>query len=47
MPKTNRGKALWKTPAHGRGTCPLCGATGAKLLYTAKNKKVCKSCRNK
>lgn len=47
MPKSNRGSALDKLPNHSRGTCPICGATGTKLLYTAQNKKVCKRCRNK
>ncbi|CAG7617255.1 hypothetical protein PAESOLCIP111_02001 [Paenibacillus solanacearum] len=51
MSKNNRGKALWKMPSHGRGTCPVCKTTRIKLLYT-RNKsdgtqlKVCKRCIN-
>lgn len=49
MPKVNRGKALWKVPARGRGTCPICLATRIKLLYTrttshGEQMKVCKRC---
>jgi len=51
MPKPYRGKTLWKLPARGRGTCPLCGRTRIKLLYTqiinGENTKVCKHCRHK
>ena len=33
--------------ARGRGTCPVCGASGIKLLYEAGDQKikVCKPCR--
>ncbi len=52
MAKTHRGKGLWKLPAHGRGTCPICKATRIKVLYdrTAPDGttvKVCKRCRRK
>ena len=51
MAKTHRGKALWKLPGHGRGTCPLCERTGIKLLYPLKVNgetiNVCKRCRNR
>ncbi len=52
MAKTHRGKALWKLPAHGRGTCPVCKRTRIKLLYNyflpdGKIVRVCKLCRNK
>ncbi len=51
MGKTHRGKGLTSTPAHGRGSCPTCGRTRIKLLYSASNGgeqvKVCKNCRNK
>lgn len=50
MAKSNRGKALWKMPSRGRGTCPVCRATRIKLLYTrtlenGAKAKVCKRCR--
>lgn len=52
MSKSNRGKALWKLPSRGRGTCPVCRATRIKLLYVRKladgtQVKVCKRCRNR
>jgi len=51
MGKTHRGKGLFSTPAHGRGSCPTCGRTRIKLLYSGTNGgeqvKVCKNCRNK
>lgn len=34
MAKTKRGKALRNMPSRGRGTCPVCGATRIKLLYS-------------
>ncbi|MBM7566855.1 hypothetical protein [Paenibacillus sacheonensis] len=49
MSKPHRGRALWKMPSRGRGTCPVCSAARIKLLYT-KNKtdggqiQVCKRC---
>ncbi|MBK9748174.1 MAG: hypothetical protein J0M07_24425 [Anaerolineae bacterium] len=50
MGKSHRGKGLYKMPAHGRGTCPICGRTRIKLLYPVKiegaQKNVCKNCRN-
>ncbi|SEO35635.1 hypothetical protein [Paenibacillus sp. OV219] len=51
MPKSTRGKSLWNTPSHGRGTCPACGTTRIKLLYSrsrtdGKIIKVCKLCRS-
>lgn len=50
MAKPHRGKTLWKLPAHGRGTCPLCGRTGVKLLYPLQvngvSANVCKRCRS-
>lgn len=51
MPKTNRGKALWKVESKGRDTCPVCLATRIKLLYS-RNKsdgtqlQVCKRCKS-
>ncbi|MFK7691500.1 hypothetical protein [Paenibacillus sp. HJGM_3] len=52
MSKNNRGKALWKLPARARGTCPVCGSTRIKLLYTRTQQdgqklKVCKKCRTR
>ncbi len=52
MAKTHRGKGLVKTPAHGRGTCPICKATRVKVLYEraaldGSTVKVCKRCRRK
>ena len=52
MAKRNRGKLLHRLPGRGRGTCPLCGKTGIKLLYVLKTEtnetiKVCKNCREK
>lgn len=51
MAKNNRGRALWKKPSRGRGTCPVCNRTRIKLLYTALNSNgqkltVCKNCQN-
>ena len=48
--KPHRGKTLYSLSARGRGTCPICKATGIKVLYTPKGDstaKVCKRCRNK
>jgi len=51
MAKSNRGKALYKLPSRARGTCPLCGRTRIKLLYTHVGEdgkvKVCKQCSKK
>ncbi|HEX2906609.1 MAG TPA: hypothetical protein VHO69_07110 [Phototrophicaceae bacterium] len=51
MPKPHRGRTLWKLPAHGRGTCPICGRTRIKLLYPRTidgvTINVCKNCRPK
>ncbi len=52
MSTTHRGKGVKDMPNRGRGTCPICKRTGAKLLYAvpAKNEQnvmVCKICRNK
>jgi RNA polymerase subunit RPABC4/transcription elongation factor Spt4 len=47
MSKAHRGKGIRELAAHGRGTCPVCGATGIKVLYEAGEQKVkvCKPCR--
>ncbi|MBD3647187.1 MAG: hypothetical protein HUJ31_06970 [Pseudomonadales bacterium] len=49
MSKSHRGKGIRNMPARGRGTCPVCKATGIKVLYDKKLKgditvKVCKRC---
>ncbi|MCL2269704.1 MAG: hypothetical protein FWC24_00020 [Treponema sp.] len=49
MSKPHRGKTIRELFARGRGTCPVCGASGIKLLYEleadGKKVKVCKPCR--
>ncbi|MGH4140339.1 hypothetical protein [Clostridium sp.] len=52
MGKEFRGRALWKLPSRGRGTCPVCKTERIKLLYEitlASNDKikVCKRCQHK
>ncbi len=51
MAKNNRGNGLNAMPNHGRGTCPICGRTGAKILWEVKDGdttiKVCKLCRKR
>jgi hypothetical protein len=50
MGKSHRGKGIRELFARGRGTCPLCNATGIKLLYEhdadGKKVKVCKPCNS-
>jgi RNA polymerase subunit RPABC4/transcription elongation factor Spt4 len=47
MSKAHRGKGIRELAAHGRGTCPVCGASGIKVLYEAGEQKVkvCKPCK--
>ena len=54
MSKAHRGKGIRELFARGRGTCPVCGATGIKVLYeqdggggsgTDNKVKVCKPCK--
>ena len=49
MGKTHRGKGINDQFARGRGTCPVCGASGIKLLYEQESGgqkvKVCKPCK--
>ena len=49
MAKGHRGKGIRDQFARGRGTCPVCGASGIKLLYEqeaeGRKVKVCKPCR--
>lgn len=46
-----RGKALWSTPGHGKGICPICSRVSVKLLWDSTDRegkaaKVCKHCRD-
>ena len=49
MSKAHRGKGIRDLFARGRGTCPVCNASGVKLLYEqeadGKKIKVCKLCK--
>ena len=49
MSKAHRGKGIYDLVKRGRGACPVCGATGIKLLYEqeADGQKimVCKPCK--
>ena len=49
MAKGHRGKGILDLFARGRGTCPVCGTSGIKLLYEHdagdEKVKVCKPCR--
>ncbi len=49
MSKAHRGKGLKEVPAGGRGTCPICGRTGVKVVYEqeidGKKTKICKICK--
>ena len=49
MSKNHRGKGIRDLFARGRGTCPVCGKTGIKLLYEQEAEgqkiKVCKFCK--
>lgn len=49
MSKAHRGKGIRELFAQGRGVCPVCGASGIKLLYEQESGdqkiKVCKPCK--
>jgi hypothetical protein len=49
MGKAHRGKTIRELFACGRGTCPVCNASGVKLLYEIEagdqKVKVCKPCK--
>ena len=49
MSKAHRGKGIRELFARGRGVCPVCGATGIKLMYEqeagGQKVKVCKFCK--
>ena len=48
MSKAHRGTGVRSEPNHGRGVCPVCGASQVKVLYEkevdGKKVKVCKVC---
>ncbi|MDQ7796706.1 MAG: hypothetical protein RDU47_07975 [Spirochaetia bacterium] len=49
MSKAHRGKGLREVVSSGRGTCPVCGRTGVKVIYEqeieGKKTKICKVCK--
>ena len=49
MSKAHRGKGIRELFARGRGTCPVCGANGIKVLYEQEGGdqkvKLCKPCK--
>jgi len=49
MYKAHRGKCLREVFARGRGTCPVCGRSGVKVVYEqeidGKKVKICKICK--
>ena len=51
MAKTHRGKVMRELPGCGRGTCPICGRTGIKIVFEItkdeQTLKVCKRCNKK
>ena len=48
MSKNHRGSGIRSLPAHGRGTCAICGKTNIKTLWekevNGQNANVCKYC---
>ena len=48
MSKNHRGSGIRSLPAHGRGTCAICGKTDIKVLYekeiNGQNVNICKFC---
>ena len=50
MSKAHRGKGLKDSPAHGRGTCPVCKREQVKVLYEqeidGQKVKICKTCND-
>lgn len=51
MSKAHRGFGVRDQKNNGRGTCPVCGRTGIKVLYEAsidgQTVKICKQCNAK
>ena len=48
MSKNHRGSGIRSLPAHGRGTCPICGKSNIKVLYEkeidGQTVNICKYC---
>lgn len=48
MSKNHRGSGIRSLPAHGRGTCAICGKTNIKVLWekeiNGQTVNVCKYC---
>ncbi len=48
MSKNHRGSGIRSLPAHGRGTCAICGKTRIKVLWekevNGETVKICKYC---
>ena len=48
MSKNHRGSGIRSLPAHGRGTCAICGKTDIKVLYekevNGQTVNICKYC---
>ena len=51
MSKNHRGSGIRSLPAHGRGTCAICGKTDIKVLWekeiNGQTVNVCKYCNAK
>ena len=51
MSKNHRGSGIRSLPAHGRGTCAICGKTDIKVLWekeiNGQTVNVCKFCNAK
>ena len=51
MSKNHRGSGIRSLPAHGRGTCAICGKEDIKVLWekeiNGQTVKVCKFCNAK
>ena len=51
MSKNHRGSGIRSLPAHGRGTCAICGKTDIKVLWekeiNGQTVKICKYCNAK
>lgn len=48
MSKNHRGSGIRSLPAHGKGTCGICGKTDIKVLYeqevNGQKANICKFC---
>ena len=51
MSKNHRGSGIRSLPAHGKGTCAICGKTDIKVLWekeiNGQTVKICKYCNAK